>query len=79
MKLLKDLFYGVGNRHLDLARVSAFLALCASLAAIAWNIYLGQPIDLGVTGLPAGLALLLPAIGALIALKDRARNAAPPE
>jgi hypothetical protein len=67
---LKDLFYGVGNNHLDHGRVAAFLCLCSLLWATAWNMHLRQPIDLGPTGLGGGLAGVLTA-AVIYMFKDR--------
>lgn len=69
----RDLFYSVGNEHLDLARCIA--GACAGLAAFAllWNaVKLGKEIDL--SGFLTGLAALVTSLGALVALKDYART-----
>jgi hypothetical protein len=71
--LLKDLFFGVGNKHLDLARVIAglFAGLCAF--AIYWNaVHLDREIDL--TAAFTGLATVATALAALIAAKDYVRS-----
>lgn len=73
MKWLKDLFYGPGNQHLDLARVVGGLAPSTLVAAAAWNVYLGLPIDLGPAGFGGGFAAVLTAAAALIYAKDKAR------
>lgn len=72
---LKDLFYTVGNEHLDLARVTG--AFFAGLAAFAlfWNaLHLGKEIDLAA--FLGGLTALAGGIAALIATKDWARKKA---
>lgn len=73
----KDLFYSVGNEHLDLARVVG--AIFAGLAAFAlfWNaLHLGKEIDLAA--FLGGLTALAGGIAALIATKDWARRKAEP-
>lgn len=79
VKLAKDLFYGVGNQHLDLARVIAGLFAGMVAFAVYWNaIALGQAIDL--SALLTGLAALAASIGGLVAAKDwvRSKFGAPP-
>lgn len=70
---LKDLFYSVGNEHLDLARlVGAFFAGLAAFA-LFWNaLHLGKEIDLAA--FLGGLTALAGGIAALIATKDWARR-----
>lgn len=67
-KRLKDLFYGNGNKHLDLGRVLSLFAVMAPLAAAGWNVYLGLEIQLGEFG--GGIAAVVTACAVLIASKD---------
>jgi hypothetical protein len=69
----KDLFYSVGNEHLDLARVvGAFFAGLAAFAVL-WNaVKLGLEIDLAA--FLGGLTALAGGIAGLIAAKDWARR-----
>jgi hypothetical protein len=69
MKRLKDLFYGPGNRYLDLGRVVAFAGVVASFTAAGWNAHLNQPFDLGPSGFLGGLALVIGASAALMTAK----------
>lgn len=68
-RLLKDLFYGPGNRYLDLGRIVAFLGVVASLAAAGWNVYLGAPFDLGPGGFLGGMGAVIGAAAALMTAK----------
>lgn len=76
---LKDLFYGPGNRYLDLGRVVGFVAALAIICAALWNMWLGEPIELGPAGLGGGLAAVVGAIAGLIAAKDYVRGKVTPE
>lgn len=67
-RLVKDLFYGPGNKHLDLGRVIAFLSFLPLFAAAAYNMRLGQSLDIMALG--GGFAAILTAAGVLIAAKD---------
>jgi hypothetical protein len=67
-RLFKDLFYGPGNRHLDLGRVIAFLSFLPLFAAAVYNMRLGQSLDIMALG--GGFAAILTAAGVLIAAKD---------
>lgn len=72
---LKDLFYSVGNEHLDLARLIG--ALFAGLAAFSlfWNsLHLGREIDLAA--FLGGLTALAGGIAVMIATKEWARRKA---
>lgn len=72
---LKDLFYSVGNEHLDLARLIG--ALFAGLAAFSlfWNsLHLGKEIDLAA--FLGGLTALAGGIAVMIATKEWARRKA---
>lgn len=72
-KLLKDLFYGVGNQHLDLARCIAAVFAAIAVFAVLWNaVHLGKEIDLAA--LLGGLTALAGGIGGLIAAKDWIRS-----
>lgn len=72
---LKDLFYSVGNEHLDLARlVGAFFAGLAAFAVLWNSLHLGKEIDLAA--FLGGLTALAGGIAALIATKDWARRKA---
>ena len=71
---LRDLFYGVGNKHLDLGRVLAFIVTIALVLGQLWNVLLGKELDLGPGGLGGGLAAVITAAAALIAAKDIARG-----
>jgi hypothetical protein len=70
---LKDLFYGVGNNHLDHGRVAAFICLATLIAATAYNMRLRQPIDLGPGGLGGGLGAVLTA-AVIYMFKDRQKG-----
>lgn len=67
---LKDLFYGQGNAHLELNRVFAGLGGALMVAATAWDIHLGRPIEVGPGGLGGGLAAIITAAGLAISAKD---------
>jgi hypothetical protein len=68
----RDLFYAVGNEHLDLARCIAGLFSGLAAFAILWNaLVMHQAIDLG--GFLTGLAALAASIWAGVAAKDWAR------
>lgn len=71
---LKDLFYGLGNTHLDLGRVLSFFAILAPLGAAIWNAHLGKEIDLNAFGV--GLAAVVTACAVLIAAKDSQKRKA---
>ena len=49
-RLFKDLFYGPGNKHLDLGRVIAFLSFLPLFAAAVYNMRLGQSLDIMALG-----------------------------
>lgn len=74
----KDLFYSVGNEHLDLARlVGAFFAGLAAFA-LFWNsLHLGKEIDLAA--FLGGLTALAGGIAALIVTKEWARRKVQPQ
>lgn len=65
----KDVFYDTDNEHLDGARVIAYLAIIAELAAVRHNMILKQTIDLGPGGLGGGLAAILTAAAGFLAAK----------
>lgn len=70
---LRDLFYGVGNRNLDLARVIAGLFAGLAAFALLWNaLVMREPIDLN--GFLVGLAALATAVWAGVAAKDYVRS-----
>jgi hypothetical protein len=70
---LRDLFYSTGNRHLDLARVTAAVLSAVAVFAVLWNsVHLGKEIDLGAT--IGGLAALATALNLGIAAKEWARS-----
>lgn len=74
---LKDLLYDPTNTKLDIGRtlgMAAFVLL--ALAAKHNAIDLKQPLDLGPTGFPGGLATVLAAAGVYI-FKDRQQAGAP--
>ncbi len=72
MKLLKDLFYGIGNESADLARVMAFWAVASYSFAFLWALVkTGATLDFSALGV--GLAAVLAGAGALIAAKDIAK------
>jgi hypothetical protein len=71
---LKDLLYDPSNCHLDPGRVTGWLTIITIIVAALWNIHLGKEIDLGVTGLPGGLAALLGA-AVVYLIKDRQQAA----
>ncbi|HEY8593324.1 MAG TPA: hypothetical protein VIL42_10745 [Sphingomicrobium sp.] len=73
MKLLRDLFMGVGNEHWDIGRIGGALSVLAMFGGAGWNISLGLPIELGPTGFGGGLAAVLGGAAAWIYAKDRAR------
>ena len=70
----RDLFYGPGNATLDHGRLASFSAFVMVAAAVVHNIRVGQPIDLGPTGLPAGLGLLLAAVEIYLVRDRKARG-----
>lgn len=70
---LKDLFYDPTNTHLDPGRVAGWVTIVSVVGATVWNVHLGQPIDLGVGGLPGGLASLLGA-AVIYLIQDRKRS-----
>lgn len=65
----KDVFYDTDNEHLDGARVIAYVAIIAELAAVRHNMILKQPIDLGPSGLGGGLSAILAAGAGFLAAK----------
>lgn len=68
----KDLFFGVGNQHLELARCIAGLFSTLATFAVVWDsIVLHQAIDLG--SFLMGLAALSTALWTGVAAKDWAR------
>ena len=72
MERLRDLFFAVGNEHLDLARCIAGLFSGLAAFAVLWDaVVLHQAIDLG--GFLMGLAALATAVWAGVAAKDWAR------
>ncbi len=74
MKMLRDLFMGVGNSAWDLGRIVGAVGILMMLSGQAWNVLLGLPIDLGPAGLGGGLAAVLGGSAALIYAKDRAKS-----
>ena len=66
---LKDVLYDTDNEHLDGARVIAYIAIIAELAAVRHNMILKQPIDLGPGGLGGGLTGILGAAAGFLAAK----------
>jgi hypothetical protein len=68
-----DLFKGPGNEHWDLGRISAGFAIFITFCGAVWNVLLGLPLELGPTGFPGGLALVLGGAAALIYAKDKAK------
>lgn len=69
---LKDLFYGLGNENLDLARVIAGVFAGLAVFAIYWNaVVMRQAIDLSAAF--TGLAALATAILG-VAVKDWVRS-----
>ena len=74
-KRLKDLWYGPGNRHLDLGRLIATFSVLTMIGAVCWNIHLGKPID-NLQGLGVGLGAIITASGALIKWKDAEKRKA---
>ncbi len=72
--LFRDLFYGMGNAHAELARILGALAVIAMFSAAGWNMYLGLPIELGPTGFGGGLAAVMTASAAWTYAKDRASS-----
>ncbi len=73
MKLLQDLFMGVGNANWDLGRILGAIGVLMMLGGQAWNMALGLPLELGPTGLGGGLAAVIGAAAALVYAKDRAK------
>lgn len=71
MQFFKDLLKGPGNVYWDLGRVAVATGLIQSIIAVGWNLYLGQPIDLGPTGLLGGLGAFFGGCAALIYAKDK--------
>lgn len=74
---LKDLFYAPGNKKLDNGRLAAFGSFVMVALAVAHNIRVGQPIDLGPTGLLGGLAALLAAVEIYLVRDRKARGDGP--
>lgn len=72
-KISYDMFYGPGNEHADLGRILAFFSVLTTFGGALWNTLLGLPLELGPTGYPGGLALVLGGAAALIYAKDRAK------
>lgn len=72
MKIVKDLLKGPGNLAWDLGRIAVASGVLLVIYSTAWNIWLGLPIDLGVTGLPGGLGAFFGGCAALIYAKDKA-------
>lgn len=72
MKIVKDLLKGPSNLYWDLGRVAVLTGVLMVMASTGWNVWLGLPIDLGVTGLPGGLGAFFGGCAALIYAKDKA-------
>lgn len=72
MKVLRDLFMGVGNTAWDLGRILGAAGLVGVIAAAVWNVTLGLPIELDKLGV--ALAAVLTAAAALVYAKDRAKT-----
>lgn len=72
MKLIRDLLKGPSNLYWDLGRVAVLTGVLMVLGSTLWNLWLGLPIDLGVTGLPGGLGAFFGGCAALIYAKDKA-------
>lgn len=72
MKLLKDVFYGPGNLHLDLGRVISFCSFVPLFAAAVYNMRRGEALD--ILALGGGFAAVLTAAAVLIAAKDIANT-----
>jgi hypothetical protein len=72
MKLLKDVFYGPGNLHLDLGRVISFCSFVPLFAAAVYNMQRGEALD--ILALGGGFAAVLTAAAVLIAAKDIANT-----
>jgi hypothetical protein len=70
---LIDLLKGPGNEHWDLGRILAALSVISTIAGAIWNVLLGLPLELGPTGFPGGLGVVLGGCAALIYAKDRAK------
>jgi hypothetical protein len=73
VRFWKDLFYGPGNENADIGRILAFFSVLVTFTGAVWNVLLGLPLELGPTGFPGGLALVLGGAAALIYAKDRAK------
>jgi hypothetical protein len=71
-KIFRDLFYGVGNQHAELARILATFSIFAMFFGEGWNVYLGLPLELGPAGFGGGLAAVIGAAAAWTYAKDRA-------
>ena len=59
---LKDLLYDPTNEHLDPGRCAAWVGIALVFLATIHNVHHKEPIDLGPTGIPGGLAALLGAL-----------------
>jgi hypothetical protein len=70
LKVLQDLFKGPANLYWDLGRWVVGASVALMVIAAAWNMHIGEAIELGPDGLGGGLAALLTAGAALIAAKD---------
>lgn len=66
-RLIRDLWFGPGNEHADLARILATFAVLAEVGGECWNIHLKQPVDLAALG--GGIAAILTASAGYLAAK----------
>lgn len=66
----KDVFYDTDNEHLDGARLAAYTAIFAEIAAAGYDMLLKSPIDLGPNGLGGGLSAILVAGAGFLAAKE---------
>lgn len=73
MKFFIDLLKGPDNEYWDLGRILAALSMLATVLGAVWNVLLGLPLELGPTGFPGGLGVVLTGCAALIYAKDRAK------
>lgn len=71
MKIIRDLLTGPSNKYYDLGRCGLALSLIAACAYQGYAIYCGQ--EFGPLEFGGGIAAILGAGGAGIALKDTAR------
>lgn len=71
-QFFQDLLKGPGNLYWDLGRIAVGTGVLLMIHGVVWDTYLGQPIELGPTGLLGGMGAFFTGCAALIYAKDRA-------